>query len=439
MGDGAISKTQGPPPPATLATAKDVLDSALRVGLAMSPRALAEKALAEAQQPPPTNLTQSPIANTVAKTLAPTPPTQGTNRPESFPFSAGANGQLSPVGDFKRFLALPDPTEKTLASSRPMLFDYMHTGQFGEFAGDQGVAIRYIVFAPPPGVPIKGVINLVQGTRESMAKYAEFLFNLRDLRAQGYVIATMDHRGQGFSGKEFPDRLHIENRQQLIDDEIKFREILVQHFGAQVPYTAIGHSLGAAVAAREVEQHPDHYRSLILLAPMLNMQTGHTDTVEKLAAVAFEADHLLTHLQTDVLGQASAHERAPGETAYNPALPFDGNGRTHSRARFAFAEQTYRDFPDTQIDGITRQWFAEGVKLGREVQTQQASNLSLAHTHILLAKEDSYVENHNTVQLADRLELRRTYWPSKHELLHAPDDVRTHVMNYLRQVITGQL
>ena len=55
-----------------------------------------------------------------------------------------------------------------------------------------GVALRFARWPPPPGR--KGTVCLFQGRAEFIEKYFE---TVRDLRARGFAVATLDWRGQG--------------------------------------------------------------------------------------------------------------------------------------------------------------------------------------------------------------------------------------------------
>ena len=55
-----------------------------------------------------------------------------------------------------------------------------------------GVALRFARWAPPPGR--KGTVCLFPGRAEFIEKYFE---TVRDLRARGFAVATIDWRGQG--------------------------------------------------------------------------------------------------------------------------------------------------------------------------------------------------------------------------------------------------
>ena len=55
-----------------------------------------------------------------------------------------------------------------------------------------GVSIRFARWHPPPGR--KGTVCLFQGRAEFIEKYFE---TVRELRARGFAVATIDWRGQG--------------------------------------------------------------------------------------------------------------------------------------------------------------------------------------------------------------------------------------------------
>ena len=63
-----------------------------------------------------------------------------------------------------------------------------------------GVGIRYARWRPPPGR--KGTVCLFQGRAEFIEKYFE---TVRELRARGFAVATMDWRGQGGSERALSD------------------------------------------------------------------------------------------------------------------------------------------------------------------------------------------------------------------------------------------
>jgi lysophospholipase len=71
----------------------------------------------------------------------------------------------------------------------------------GALKTPDGVSLRFARWAPPPGR--KGTVCLFQGRSDFIEKYFE---TVRDLRARGFAVATLDWRGQGMSDRALPDR-----------------------------------------------------------------------------------------------------------------------------------------------------------------------------------------------------------------------------------------
>lgn len=342
------------------------------------------------------------------------------------PFALGKNGGLSPPQSFTRFLGMEDPTEATLESMDSTLRDYFKTGQFGEFTGEGGKTIRYGVFGPPPGVPVKGVVNISTGTRETMVKYTELLFNLRQLRAEGYVVALADHRGQGFSDKEIEGKLHIGDHTNFVKDQSKFRkEVLEKHFGNKVPYSLVGHSLGGAIAARTVQQNPNDYQRLVLMSPMLDIETGMKKPIEEAASAG--------------LAKVAANSYSLGQGPYTPNPAFEGNKTAHSKARFDFINRQFQRNPASHVDGVTNQWVHQGMQLDKAIlqdaQKLKAIGGGKGEVHVLLPTDDKLVQGKASWDLAKQLGVKPTEFNSKHELLAAGDPDRKQVLNVLKKTL----
>src|SRR6185437_13498573 len=71
----------------------------------------------------------------------------------------------------------------------------------GALKTPDGKSLRFARWRPPPGR--KGTVCIFQGRSESIEKYFE---TVRDLRARGFAVATLDWRGQGFSDRALSDR-----------------------------------------------------------------------------------------------------------------------------------------------------------------------------------------------------------------------------------------
>src|SRR5436309_1015914 len=109
-----------------------------------------------------------------------------------------------------------------------------------------GVALRFARWAPPQGR--KGTVCLFQGRSEFIEKYFE---TVRDLRARGFAVATLDWRGQGLSDRTLrnPRKGYVRSfAQYQIDLETFINEIVLPD--CPPPLFALGQSMGATVLLR---------------------------------------------------------------------------------------------------------------------------------------------------------------------------------------------
>src|SRR5271166_5948747 len=78
-----------------------------------------------------------------------------------------------------------------------------------------GTVLRFARWPPPPGR--KGTVCLFQGRAEFIEKYFEVV---RDLRARGFAVATLDWRGQGLSQRltRDPHKGHVRRFADYLTD-----------------------------------------------------------------------------------------------------------------------------------------------------------------------------------------------------------------------------
>jgi lysophospholipase len=319
---------------------------------------------------------------------------------------------------------MEDPTESNLAAKTPMLLDYLRTGQFGQLKGQAGVPLRFALYGPPEGTPVRGVINLFGGRNESIAKYAEVLFNLRDLRAQGYVVALMDHRGQGFSGRELDqDKGHVSHFDDYIADEQTFTTFLKKEYGDRVPFDAMAHSMGGAIAMRLFEKHPGTYRKAVLLSPMLaidpHMPGWIASTVGRIAGTLLPSNYALSKGPYKAVGAQ--------------------NSLTSSAARAEFMNDMVEIFPDSRLGGPTWRWMRESMRADRELfKKDELAKIGSTQIQVWSARADTVVKPSAEDGLAKDLGIPlRKFEGMKHELLMAPDSTRNEVLKDLRAVFTA--
>ena len=205
-----------------------------------------------------------------------------------------------------------------------------------------GVDIRFARWDPPPGR--KGTICLFQGRAECIEKYFE---TVRDLRARGFAVATIDWRGQGGSGRKLSDPFkgHVKSFSEYETDlETFVREIVLPDCPA--PHFALGHSMGASVLLRVAYKGRRWFDRMILSTPLLGLSPGrfprYTGPVVKLLRL---------------FGRGSAY--VPGGSAHVMALdPFVGNPVTSDPVRYARTVAILEAQPSLGLGSPTNAWTA---------------------------------------------------------------------------------
>src|SRR5580704_8726072 len=135
----------------------------------------------------------------------------------------------------------------------------------GTLKTPDGVSLRFARWAPPPGR--KGTVCLFQGRAEFIEKYFE---TVRDLRARGFAVATLDWRGQGGSERVLRNKRkgYVQSFSQYqIDLETFIHEVVLPD--CPPPVFALAHSMGATILLRAAYAGHRWFDRMVLLAPMI--------------------------------------------------------------------------------------------------------------------------------------------------------------------------
>src|SRR2546423_8975797 len=135
----------------------------------------------------------------------------------------------------------------------------------GTLKTPDGVTLRFARWAPPAGR--KGTVCLFQCRAEFIEKYFE---TVRDLRARGFAVATLDWRGQGLSQRALsnPRKGYVRDFADYgVDLEAFVREIVLPD--CPPPVFALAHSMGATVLLRAAYQGHRWFDRMVLLSPMI--------------------------------------------------------------------------------------------------------------------------------------------------------------------------
>src|SRR6202158_5298199 len=135
----------------------------------------------------------------------------------------------------------------------------------GSIKTPDGVSLRYARWDPPPGR--KGTVVVLQGRAEYIEKYFE---TVRDLRARGFAVATLDWRGQGGSHRALRNRRkgYVRRLSQYQTDlETFVHEVVLPD--CPPPVFALAHSMGATILLRAAHAGHHWFDRMVLLAPVI--------------------------------------------------------------------------------------------------------------------------------------------------------------------------
>lgn len=130
-----------------------------------------------------------------------------------------------------------------------------------------GVSLRFARWQPPAGR--RGTVCIFQGRGEWIEKYFE---TVRDLRARGFAVATLDWRGQGLSDRGLHDHRKGYVRDFAdydVDLETFMREVVLPD--CPPPLFAIGHSTGSTVLIRAAYRGHRWFDRVVLIAPLIEL------------------------------------------------------------------------------------------------------------------------------------------------------------------------
>src|SRR5437762_3647403 len=220
----------------------------------------------------------------------------------------------------------------------------------GTLKTPDGVSLRYARWAPPAGR--KGTVCLFQGRAEFIEKYFE---TVRDLRARGFAVATLDWRGQGLSQRALsnPRKGYVRDFADYgVDLEAFVREIVLPD--CPPPVFALAHSMGATVLLRAAYQGHRWFDRMVLLAPMVALP-GMRRTMATRAAVKIMR----------LLGLGGSYVPG-GDATVMMRRPFIGNLLTSDPVRYARNVAVVEAEPALATAWPTVRWADAAFRVMRE-------------------------------------------------------------------------
>lgn len=191
-------------------------------------------------------------------------------------------------------------------------------------------------------------VVILHGYTESAEKFREMAWYFVN---DGYSVFAMDHRGHGRSVREVddPSVTHVERFDDYVRDVGEFVEKVVRPRMGNAPLFLYAHSMGGAIGALTLIEHPDWFERAVLTAPMIAPVTRPLPNwVAGLMASFFCA-----------IGKGK--ERAFVGKPFDPASETFEASHDTSRARFEYYQKKRVAAEYLHNCAPTYSWIREGV------------------------------------------------------------------------------
>ena len=293
-------------------------------------------------------------------------------------------------------------TEERLSEDFPSkIAPFYATGTSGEFEGKESKKIRYRTFALSDRTAERGAIVISSGRTEGMIKYQELIY---DLSRQGYSVYIHDHRGQGYSERINPTKPElglVESFDYYVDDLNTFVETVVKPANHKRLFL-LAHSMGGAVALLYLGRYPDVFRAAVLSSPMhqpsMPGPAGSLCTFFGFSSLFWGESRYVTGTESWTDADTKGQHR------------FDGNGLTHSNARYNRMIEQYRQtdheklgWPSPKLGGPSPKWVKEACRAGSLSRSDPIIKAIKTPILLLQAGDDTIVSLKEQVDFCDKV------------------------------------
>jgi len=293
----------------------------------------------------------------------------------------------------------------------------------GTITTPDGVELRFARWAPPPGR--KGTVCLFQGRSEFIEKYFE---TVRDLRARGFAVATLDWRGQGLSQRLLRNsrKGYVRSfNEYAIDLDTFINEVVLPD--CPPPHFALAHSMGASILLRAAHEGNRTFDRTVLLAPMIGLPGLRRTRATRIAVRV---------MRLAGLGMSYV---PGGDATVMMQRPFIGNLLTSDPVRYARNVAVVEANPEVSIGWPTVAWADSAFKVMSEFAMPSYPMKIRQPLLIIAAGHDQIVSTLAIDEFAIRLRAgSHLIVPgARHELLMEQDRFRGQVLAAFDAFVPG--
>lgn len=297
---------------------------------------------------------------------------------------------------------------------------YFAQGAQRTFVNHQGLKLNYYSFTSSKNTK---TLVILPGRTEPALKYAELVYDLRNLGFNTYVF---DHQGQGASERLLSgtDKGHVKFFVDYARDLSGWLdEVVIPETKNQDRYL-IAHSMGGAIGVTYLAYGKAIFKKAVLSAPMMELNTKpYSETIARLLSGA---------LVTAGQGAKYAPDRGP-YIAENDT--FEKNEVTHSVGRFDIAKAIFVTWPELVVGGPTNRWVNQSLKATKHIDTI-APKITIP-VLLFQAGQDLIVKlprQESFCQKAPNCKIIK-YDESMHEILQETDAIRNKAMAEIKKFL----
>ncbi|HEY1982632.1 MAG TPA: alpha/beta hydrolase [Xanthobacteraceae bacterium] len=285
----------------------------------------------------------------------------------------------------------------------------------GTLKTPDGVSLRFARWLPPAGR--RGTVCIFQGRSEWIEKYFE---TVRDLRARGFAVASLDWRGQGLSERALSDprKGYVHDFSEYDTDlETFMREIVLPD--CPPPIFAMGHSTGATVLIRAAHRGRRWFDRMVLSAPLIAL--GGKDYSVGAPALLIRAMRLAG------FGSMYVPKSPKSESGVIESRPFVGNTLTSDPVRYARNAAILEAEPALALGAPTVAWCDAAFSAMRAVRDRSYPARIRQPMLIVAGGNDAVVSNAAIEDFAGTLRAgsHLVIVGAQHEILMEQDRFRT--------------
>ena len=261
----------------------------------------------------------------------------------------------------------------------------------------------------------KKAVVIVHGYTECAEKFRELAWYFIQ---SGFSVFSMDLRGHGKSVREVEDLsvTHVERFGDYLSDLGEFMEKIVYPRAKGQKLCVLGHSMGGAVAAFALIEHPEWFSRAVLNAPMI---APITRPMPRRAAK--EMGRLFC-----LMGKGK--ERAFVGKPFDPEREKYETSHMTSRARFDYFQKKRVVRPELQNCSPTYSWVREAA--GVTEPLMHRAQMIRVPVMLCQAIQDSIVELDDQEQFIKRVsDGKLVKFDAKHEIYCSHDEVMGDYVN----------